>query len=894
MWPNRRSVAGKLLLGYSAIVLSLTISITWVLQTSLRSTLEDETLQHIDTRGELIVAELVRKATLVNTLTQSMVNLAASATEPSILRDALPKMINLSHSEAYIAGGGYWPEPFAFDKTLERSSFFWGREQDGSLKFYDDYNDLSGSGYHHEEWYVPAQYLNPGNCYWSRSYTDPYSGQPMVTCTVAALDQGAFVGAATIDLKLEGLDELLEEHTKLSGGYAFIVDQHNRFISFPESSWVVDEQNSDRITVRQLAEKQQGFASLSEALDAISIKHFALASNKSDFDVTIAEALDRASYQISSEEAKTVAMALNDPVGERENFQPLLARLEIDSDLMLQEPTTASIYHVPDSYWKVVLVTPQRIVDASVQSSIKDVWITVLAPLLVIMAIAFVGLKYSLLKPIKRMTESLKQSAENESLSFVALDEDRGDEFGQLAYWYNKKSVELNQALQKLSELNVELNLHAHFDPLTNLSNRRDFAKALTRLIETESWEAYGLLYIDLDQFKLINDTCGHVAGDKLLIQISEVLKSLTRKSDMVSRIGGDEFAIIVRLPDRNAVCLFADRVVKAVADIKFRWEQYSFNVACSIGALHLSEVDRDFTLAMKMVDTACYSAKESGRNRFHLFHQDEVSTRHTAEMSWISRINNAMEKHRFATEFQLIAPTRNQENDKYCLEALVRMIGENGKLIPPGAFMPAAERYNVVSRIDRWVIQHALEEVKSITNIWDRINYVSINVSGDSISSEGFFKYVEETLENSGVSPECVCFEVTETQVISNIDKAIKCLFKLRKLGCLIALDDFGSGMSSYGYLEELPVNFLKIDGSFVKDMRDNKVHYAFVESMGKIANAMNIKTIAEFVEDIETYNALGEIGINYAQGFGIAKPQSLLSTIELIDQKKRRNVKV
>lgn len=888
MWPNKRSVAFKLLFGYSAIVLALAISISLVFQTSLRAKLEEETLKQADTRGELIVAELVRKATLVNTLAQSMVTLVSNSPSDSVvLARVLPKMIDLGHSESIIAGGGYWPEPFRFDKTVERSSFFWGREQDGSLKFYNDYNDPNGPGYHHEEWYVPARYLSPGTCYWSRSYTDPYSGQPMVTCTVASHNNETFTGAATIDLKLEGLDKLLAQHTESSEGYVFIVDQHNRFISYPEPEWVSDHQNGGRITVKEFVEHQSAFSPLSEALNKISTDHFLLASQSPDFDPKIAEALNKASYQMTELESNTVAMALYDPMGSKENAVPLLARLAIESDILLQEPVTASIYHVPYSYWKVVVVTPKRLVSSSVQSSIKNIWLTLLVPLLVIMAVAFFGLKYSILLPIKRITQSLKDSAENDDLSFIKLDEDRGDEFGQLAYWYNKKNLELNQALRKLSELNVELNLHAHFDPLTKLSNRRDFENALTNMIESELWEAHGLLYIDLDQFKLINDTCGHVAGDKLLIQIGTLIKNLTRDTDLVSRIGGDEFAIIVRAPNRNAVCIFADRVVKAVADVVFRWEKYSFNIGCSIGVLHLSEVERDFTVAMKMVDTACYAAKEAGRNRYHLFHQDEVSAQHTVEMSWISRINQAMDENRFTTQFQLIAPTDENPGNKHCIESLVRMIGENGKLIPPGAFMPAAERYNVVSRIDRWVIQHTLEQMKHKQNIWQRVKYVSINVSGDSISSDEFFAYIEKTVRNSGIAPERICFEITETQVISNLDKAISCLLKIRELGCLIALDDFGSGMSSYSYLEELPVDFLKIDGSFVKDMCNNKVHHAFVESMGNIASAMNIKTIAEFVEDTDTYIALRKIGISYAQGYGIAKPQSLENALDLIDRR-------
>ena len=873
LWGH--TVQFKLLLGYIAILIALVASTILVLQTQLRSRLEEQTLKQVDTNGEIIVAELVRQTSIVNTLTQSLVNFAShSDNDPDLIKQILPSLINLPNTENFIAGGGYWPEPYAFSSDKELSSFFWGRNKAGKLEYYDDYNNPQGPGYHHEEWYAPAKYLAKGNCYWSRSYTDPYSGQPMVTCTISATKGDTFIGAATIDLKLTGLTELFAQHTKNTGGYAFVVDQHNRFISFPNANTVQSTIEKGNITTSELAQTDQRFTSINTALLALTEDIQKQAIDNKKFDTNLAQEIANDSYQINLDEAKIIAATLANPLKDISLESLLLKRMEVSSDIILNEVSTVSIFHVPNAYWKVVIVTPKDVALSSVQTLIEDSLVDLLLPLIGIMLLAFIGIKFIILKPISSITNALKTSVEQGGIETNALDESNNDEFGQLAHWYNQKNKELKKAISQLSEMNKELTYHANYDALTNLSNRRHFETQLQNLIASDEWDKHSLLYLDMDQFKVINDTCGHIAGDQLLIQISNNLKKILRDGDSVARIGGDEFAIIARTPERFIVDKVSTRILDKIGRLTFSWEGSNFNISCSIGVLYLADINPNATLAMKYVDTACYAAKESGRNRYHLYQQNDLASLRAGEMNWVSKINDAFEHDLFFNEFQVIAPTTLYEDTPCCIESLVRIKQEDGTLIPPGAFLPAAERYNTIAKIDRWVIRNTMRLLASNQTVLDKIRFCSINLSGDSIGTDDISDYIDNCLKEFSLPASKFCFEITETQAVFNIQQAKICLKKIQELGSLIALDDFGSGMSSYGYLTQLPVNFLKIDGSFVKNIKNDNISLTFVKSMGDIAAAMNLETIAEFVEDMETYHLLRGIGINYAQGYGISKP--------------------
>jgi diguanylate cyclase (GGDEF)-like protein/PAS domain S-box-containing protein len=425
-------------------------------------------------------------------------------------------------------------------------------------------------------------------------------------------------------------------------------------------------------------------------------------------------------------------------------------------------------------------------------------------------------------------------------------------------------------------ELSEQLSYQANHDTLTGLVNRREFERRADRLLATvhQNKDNHALCFMDLDQFKVVNDTCGHAAGDELLRQLSSVLEEIVRHRDTLARLGGDEFGILMEHCSIDAAHRVATSLQKAIQGYQFSWEGRSFKIGVSIGLVPITETTPNLTELLKNADGACYMAKDQGRNRIHVYHPEdsEMAQRH-GEMQWVTRLNQALEDDRFCLYAQAIVPLDSSTDKHY--ELLLRMVDEKGKIIPPGAFLPAAEGYNLISKIDRWVIENAFGLLKDNPAFLKQINFCSINLSGQSITEKDFLGFVITQLEDSGIGGEKICFEITETAAISNLSKAMKFISTLKDLGCRFALDDFGSGLSSFAYLKNLPVDYLKIDGMFVKDIVDDLIDRAMVKSINEIGQVMGMQTIAEFVENDIIKGILNEIGVNYAQGYGIDKPR-------------------
>ncbi len=435
-------------------------------------------------------------------------------------------------------------------------------------------------------------------------------------------------------------------------------------------------------------------------------------------------------------------------------------------------------------------------------------------------------------------------------------------------------------------KLKQQLFWQATHDSLTGLANRSAFEKRLREAIESARAynEEYALLYMDLDQFKVVNDTCGHLAGDELLRQLATQLKKNIRSADTLARLGGDEFGVLLdRCPLHEAVAI-AQSLKESIGEHRFAWDNKTFEVGVSIGVVPVTSSCASKETLMSSADIACYAAKDLGRNRVHVFEEadDHTSKRH-GEMHWVSRITEALQQDRFILYKQIISGIAH--NDDHHYEILVRMLDDSGKIIPPGAFIPAAERYNMMPAIDRWVIRNLFifcankyftgnSEQPSVTQIY------TINLSGNSVNDADFLKFVRDQFTLHKLPPEQFCFEITETSAIANLSSAATFISELKKMGCLFALDDFGSGLSSFGYLKNLPVDFLKIDGQFVKDIVDDPIDAAMVKSINEIGHVMGIQTIAEFVENDAILSKLKEIGVDYAQGYGIAKPEPLIET--------------
>ena len=428
-----------------------------------------------------------------------------------------------------------------------------------------------------------------------------------------------------------------------------------------------------------------------------------------------------------------------------------------------------------------------------------------------------------------------------------------------------------------------QLEYHATHDALTRLVNRREFEQRLARLLKSGASRGAGhaACYLDLDNFKLINDTCGHIAGDAMLKQLSELLAASVRGRDTLARLGGDEFGILIENCTLTQAHGVAKKILSVVQDFRFAWDENKFSVGVSIGLVPISETSGNVTDVLSAADSACYMAKELGRNRIHVFSldDDELEQRRD-ETQWVFRINQALEENRLDLFYQEIVPLKPPAaGEGKRLELLVRIKTADGGYILPGAFLPAAERHNLSDKIDQWVIRAALDWLCSDEKILTRIETCAINISGHSLDNDDFLNFCIQKLEASRLPPGKLCFEISETIAIANLGNTRKFITALKGKGCSFALDDFGSGLSSFGYLKNLPVDYIKIDGTFIRDLLTDSVDREMVTTIRRVGQIVNKKTIAEFVENDETRQALLEIGIDYAQGYAIAKPRPIKS---------------
>ena len=432
-------------------------------------------------------------------------------------------------------------------------------------------------------------------------------------------------------------------------------------------------------------------------------------------------------------------------------------------------------------------------------------------------------------------------------------------------------------------ELNRRLSYHASHDILTGLVNRREFESRLERALKSAKARetSYALLYLDLDQFKIVNDSCGHSAGDALLGQLGALLKSKIRWRDTLARLGGDEFGVLLESCTLEEAMQTAEALRIAIGDYKFTWDDRTFRLGTSIGIVPITADNEDVAALLSAADSACAAAKESGRNRIHSFQENDIDLmRRRREMQWAARINNALEENRFELYRQTIQPLQS-DGDGAHYELLLRMRDENGGIISPGLFIEAAERYGITPSIDRWVIRSAFRWLVSEADERERLELCSINLSGQSLGDDKFLPFVVDQFQMSGLDATKICFEITETAAIASYSQANRFINSLKELGCKFALDDFGTGLSSFGYLKHFPVDFLKIDGSFVKEILHDPIDREMVRSINEIGHLTGKQTIAEFAENEEIITMLRGMGIDYAQGYGVSEPKRVTRAV-------------
>jgi diguanylate cyclase (GGDEF)-like protein/PAS domain S-box-containing protein len=434
--------------------------------------------------------------------------------------------------------------------------------------------------------------------------------------------------------------------------------------------------------------------------------------------------------------------------------------------------------------------------------------------------------------------------------------------------------------VSKESRLFRQLSYQASHDTLTGLINRREFENRLATALDKisdSSEDTHALLYVDLDQFKVVNDTFGHTAGDALLGQLSESIQTKIRSSDVLARLGGDEFGILLERCSQERAIEVAEAIRGSIEGYRFEWKDSFTTVRCSIGVVLVTRENADVAGLMSSADVACYSAKDMGRNQVHFYRDSDASMRHE-EMKWVSRITSAVEEDRLELFFQPIIGIGKADGERRGhYELLLRMRDENGGLVGPNQFIPAAERYNLMSTLDRWVIHEALSELADRSEDGIARYTLAINLSGTSLSEDRFLEFVIEELEKQKLPQGAICFEITETAAISNLARVVHFMQTLKKLGCKFSLDDFGSGLSSFTYLKNLPVDYLKIDGHFISNVAEDSVDESMVKAIHEVGSAMGIETIAERVETRKVLEKLGTLGVEFAQGYYIARPASV-----------------
>ncbi|HWW78177.1 MAG TPA: EAL domain-containing protein [Steroidobacteraceae bacterium] len=441
-------------------------------------------------------------------------------------------------------------------------------------------------------------------------------------------------------------------------------------------------------------------------------------------------------------------------------------------------------------------------------------------------------------------------------------------------------AVVLLHDVTELRGLARQMSYQATHDALTGLVNRREFERRLEESIESghRGDGQHVLCYLDLDRFKVVNDTSGHLAGDSMLREVAKVLRDAVRDSDTVGRLGGDEFGMLLMGCPLEKARQIADDVCRAVGDYRFVWKDKIFNIGVSIGLVEISRESGALEELLAAADSACYVAKKQGSGRVVVYSaRDEALARHTGEIQWLQRLQSALKDNRFQLYHQPIVPAYGVDGGGPAMEVLVRLQDEAGHEVPPSEFVKAAERYRLMGLVDRWVVQTTLAALGRGAIPVPSNRSVAINISGQTLSDVQFLEFVVECLDSTGVNPQQVCFEITESAVVANLDHARRFVGVLHGMGCQFALDDFGSGVGSFSNLKNLPMDYLKIDGSFMRNLEKDSVNQAMVTAMIKLARTLNFKVIAEQIEDIATLDTARRMGVDYVQGYAVGRPQLL-----------------
>ncbi|MCP5076532.1 MAG: EAL domain-containing protein [Psychromonas sp.] len=858
----------------------IAVSVFMILKTFGDQIIEDEAFLRLNEANSTVISQLEKHTILSSTLVESMANLAETLPkDESLYKSLIPHQINIEGTQSFVAGGGIWPSPFSFDKKRTRNSFFWGRDKFGKLNFYDDYNLPEGNGYHNEEWYVPATHLLEGELYWSKSYIDPYSLQPMVTVSTPIIKDKQNLGVATIDLKLDGVQELLKQATLSFSGYAFVVDRNGTFLSYPEMQQVVSNvkkrdgsESNSFINYQTLTQNHPEFSDYSKILDK---QRNVLLNNLKEnklYGKNLAKRLALDSNQITPQESELIVASILHSRSYRVDKLLYQQNLLLQNDPLLNEPVFVSVTIMPNTYWKIITVMPYSTGVEKISATYEQLMLSTLVALVITIFIIWLCIRYIVTSPITSLSHQIQAQLGSEKDEMQLITSASKGELSSLVNMFNQRTTQLLTSQRKVEKL-------AHFDTLTGLPNRRLLLNRLNEKLATcDRQHCYGaLLFIDIDNFKLINDTLGHEVGDELLIHASERFTECVRQEDTVARLGGDEFVILIiknhaysrKLNNESTVV--AQKLVYAMKP-PIDLVGHPHHMSISIGITVFSNQNSNSDELLRQADTAMYRAKAKGKNGFCFFNAEmQQQANRRVEIEEMLRI--ALDKNEL---FLLYQPQVDKFGKCIGTEALVRWEHPEKGILSPAEFIGIAEESGLIIELGTWVLNESFAQLKAWHDKNIHIQKLSVNVSPKQFRQSDFINTVRDAINKHQLNASQITLEITEGIVIDDIQDTINKMTILQSLGVSLSIDDFGTGYSSLSYLKELPMNQLKIDQSFVRDIMNDPKDAMIVKTIISIANHLNLNVIAEGVENREQLNQLSEIGCEQFQGYYFSKPKS------------------
>lgn len=866
----------RIVASFLVLFLFIVLILAVVAQTLGEDLIQQQAHSKVSDAGVQVLAELERRTLMASTLVKAMANLALEAYDGRVELSAIREMLDIP-SGNLIAGGGIWPEPYKLDADSERKSFFWGRDASGTLLFYNDYNLPGGPGYHNEEWYVPARYLAPGMEYWSESYIDPHTLQPMVTVSTPIIRDGELLGVATVDLRLEGLREILSAATREFGGYAFAVDRNGRFLSFPNDLLARSAEHSSSggslvpyMLMSELALKQAAYQDL-DSLMARQTADFLHNRDNPTHASKLARQLEQESYQISRQEAELIAAAILDNNRYR-SATPVVAHAVLANDYLLKDNVFVTVTTMPSTFWQIVTVMPDAAARLDAVHIINRMSMVVLLSVTLVILLASLLVWHQLTAPLRQLTTQLRcKLASDNSQTPLLKTKDRG-ELGALTHLFNQQTELLMQSQNQIEQL-------AFYDALTGLPNRRMLRDKLQEYFQSSRRDhRFGaVLFLDLDQFKHINDSLGHSVGDSVLVQISERLRRGLRGQDTIFRIGGDEFVTLILNGDKDqSVAVthaseMAARIITLMAD-PILLNDNLYHISASIGVSVFSGDRYSVEDVLKQADTAMYTAKNNGRNTYRFFEssmQQAVDQRLKIE----KELRIAIETNELLLYYQ---PQVDQYGQCHAVEALVRWQHPERGMVSPADFIPIAEESALINTMGRWVFREACRQFRSWTEQGIELDHISVNASPRQFQQGDIVAEVSAALHEFGVPANRLMVEITEGVIMDHGCNAIAKMMALKSMGVRLSVDDFGTGYSSLFYLKQLPLDQLKIDQSFVRDIATDENDLIIVETIISMAHHLRLGVIAEGVETEEQCRLLQERGCQSFQGYYFSKPMS------------------